>query len=133
MFIQAFIPYITFVKDYVKSNGKKYLDRGSFKDVSVTKKKGVIDYINLYAGPEVELHFRYSNIMNQIFVCFTYGLTIPMLFPITLLSLLNHYAVERYNFIYNYRKPPMLANKLNEGALSIMKVAPLFMLSFGWW
>jgi len=64
MFIQAFIPYVTFVKDYVKSNGKKYLDRGSFKDVSVTKKKGVIDYINLYAGPEVELHFRYSNIMN---------------------------------------------------------------------
>ena len=27
----------------------------------------------------------------------------------------------------------MLANKLNEGALRIMKVAPVFMLLFGWW
>ena len=110
-----------------------FRDRGSFRDVPVTKKVGIIDYINLYAGPDVELHFRYSNIMNQIFVCFTYGLTIPVLFPITLLSLLNHYIIERYNFAYNYRKPPMLANKLNEGALNIMKAAPVFMLTFGWW
>lgn len=110
-----------------------FLDRGSFKDIPVTKKVGIIDYINLYAGPEVELHFRYSNIMNQIFVCFTYGLTIPLLFPITLLSLINHYVIEKYNFAFNYRKPPMLANKLNAGALNIMKVAPIFMLSFGYW
>ena len=103
MFIQAFVPFITYFKDFVKNNVKKYLDRGSFKEVNVTKKIVMIDYINLYAGPEVELHFRYSNIMNQVFVSFTHGLAIPLLFPIALLGIINMYVAERLQFAYFYK------------------------------
>ena len=76
--------------------------------------------MNLYAGPEAELHFKYSAIMNSIFITFSFGLVIPILFPITLFTLVNFYITERYSFAYVYRKPPMFGNRLNDAALSIL-------------
>jgi len=32
------------------------------------------------------MHFKYSGMMNVLFVCFMYGLAIPLLFPIALLA-----------------------------------------------
>jgi len=29
-----------------------------------TKKKTIIDYVSLYAGPEVQIHIRYSALLN---------------------------------------------------------------------
>ena len=57
----------------------------------------------MYSGPDVVIHFRYANIMNQIFVSFTHGLAIPLLFPIALLGIVNMYIVERLQFAYFYK------------------------------
>lgn len=79
------------------------------------------------------MHFRYSNLMNIIFVTFMYGLAMPILFPIALLGIFNMYVTERYSFAYVYRKPPMIGNRLNESALNVLKFAPVFMMLFGYW
>lgn len=71
--------------------------------------------------------------MNFVFVSFTYGLIMPILFPITLLALVNLYVVERYQFAYLYRKPPIMGNDLNKKALDVMKMAPVIMFTFGYW
>ncbi len=73
----------------------------------VTKKKTIQQYVNLYAGPVYLMHFKYSSIMNVTFITFMYGLLIPMLFPIALLSFLILYTVEKLTLTYFYRKPPM--------------------------
>ena len=47
--------------------------------------------------------------------------------------MINQYVSERILFAYFYRKPPIFGIKMNEGALSILRLAPLFMLTFGYW
>lgn len=79
------------------------------------------------------LHIRYANVLNQVFVAFTYGLALPMLFPICLIGLVNMYITERLQIVYFYREPPMIDNQLNDRAVEILMFAPLIMLSFGYW
>lgn len=135
MLIQAFMPYIQVVMLYVLKFLPRYLDSklSMFKKIPKTKCVTIQQYINVYAGPEVSIHFRYSSFLNLVFVTCTYGLAIPMLFPITLVGILNIYVVERAQFAYFYRKPPMFDNHLNNRALTFLKKGPLLLLCFSYW
>lgn len=62
-----------------------------------------------------------------------YGLAMPILFPIALFAFINIYVTERFMFAYFYRQPPMYANRLNDGALNVLKWAPILLLAFGYW
>ena len=53
------------------------------------------DYVNLYAGPASAIHYKYSFILNIIFITFMFGAGIPILFPIALASLVVLYIMER--------------------------------------
>ena len=79
------------------------------------------------------MHFKYSGILNVLFVCFMYGLAIPMLFPISLMAFTVLYTMEKLTITYFFRQPPMFDEKLNESAISKMKWAPIFMMFFGYW
>jgi len=79
------------------------------------------------------MHFKYSGLMNITFVCFMYGLAIPLLFPICLLGFTVLYTMEKLTITYFFRKPPMFDEKLNESAIRKMKYAPIFMMFFGYW
>ena len=57
----------------------------------------------------------------------------PILFPITLFTLVNMYVAERFLFAYYYRKPPVFGGSMNDGALKILTYAPWFMIAFGYW
>jgi hypothetical protein len=50
---------------------------------------------------------RYNPIIVQVYVCFMYGMYIPIVFPITLVGIINKYFMERLLITYWYRKPPM--------------------------
>jgi len=67
------------------------------------------------------------------FVTFTYGLGLPLLFPIAAGSFFVLFCVEKAMIYYSYRQPPMYDAKMNAHVLAIMTWAPLFMLSFGYW
>jgi hypothetical protein len=45
--------------------------------------------------------------LNVIFVTFTYGMAIPLLFPIAFIYFAVSNIVERLALAYSYRKPPM--------------------------
>ena len=59
-------------------------------------------YVDLYSGPEYFIHFKYSGILNVIFVTFMYGLGIPILFLLAALYFFNLYALERLTVAYFY-------------------------------
>ena len=120
MLIKAFVPYGQLFAIRAKMMLGRYLDRNSFKENDQTKKVTIQQYIELYAGPELQLHFRYATIMNFTFISFTYGLVLPIMFPIALVAFINLYIVERYQFAYTYRKPPIMGNDLNIAALKSM-------------
>jgi hypothetical protein len=68
----------------------------------VTKSVTILEFVHNYAGEEVELPIRYSFIFNTIFVTFTYGLALPLLFISTFITLINVYITETILFAYYY-------------------------------
>ena len=89
--------------------------------------------MNLYAGPDYLMHFKYAAILNTVWVTFMFGLALPRLFPIAAFTFFNNYVVERLLLTYYYKKPPMYDEKLNNTALAWAKYAPILMMAFGYW
>ena len=65
---------------------------------------------------------------------FLYGAGIPILFPISVLSLTVLYVKERLCLAYSYREPKnMLDDSLNQSALSLLSVPPLLYSATAFW
>ena len=80
------------------------------------------------------MHFKYSNVLNLVFVTLTHGVALPILFPISLFGICNNYFTERILLAYYYKQPPLLDNKLNTRALLFLRYAgPMMMLSMAYW
>lgn len=90
-------------------------------------------YITLYSGPDHLMFYKYSTILNTVFVTFMYGLALPELFPIAAFTFLNLYIVEKILITYYHPKPPMYDDKLNNAAIRLLRWAPIFMMFFGYW
>jgi hypothetical protein len=60
------------------------------------------------------MHYKYSTILNVVFVTFMYGFGIPILFPVAVISLIILYFVEKTMLYYSYRMPPMYDEKMSE-------------------
>lgn len=98
-----------------------------------TKKTQLWQYIELYSGPSYFVHFKYSALFNIAFVTMFYGVGLPILFPIAVMSYVVFYLLERYVVAYTYQMPPSLDDKLTKNAVSVLKFAPLLMLFNGFW
>ena len=80
----------------------RYYDRSSKE---ITRCTTVQQYIDLYAGPEYLVHFRFSFIMNIAFITMMYGPSMPILFPTAFISYLIIYTLEVYMLFYVYKRP----------------------------
>ena len=106
MFVNAFMPLI--FESLVNLQTWLYISRDSgmwctcgrkrYEHVRYynTKQKQIYALIDLYAGPEYIIHFKYSGILNVTFVTMMYGAGLPLLFPIAVLSYFILWMVERY-------------------------------------
>ena len=98
-----------------------------------TSCKSAQQYAELRSGPELQVNERYANVQMIVFVSMTYGVSMPVLFPLCFIFLLVNYIMERLMVIYFYRKPPMLDDELNNRALQMMKWAALLFALNGYW
>jgi hypothetical protein len=89
--------------------------------------------VELYSGPEYEVFFKYSFIMKLVFFSFIYGLAMPIVFPITLLALLNQYVFEKFAIAYFYKKPPSYDQVITLRAVEILRFAPSLGLFVACW
>ena len=62
-----------------------------------------------------------------------FGIAIPMMFPITLIALINLYLFDKATLIYFNRAPPKYDDKLSNRAYSILIGAPFAGLLFNYW
>jgi len=98
-----------------------------------TKTTTIQQYVDLYCGPEYQIHFKYSSLMNMAFISFMYGAGLPVMFPICFVSVIVLYMVERLCVAYSYKQPPMYDDKLNKSTLNMLYFTPLLYGMFGWW
>ena len=111
----------------------RLLDKSFKIGSNSTKKTTIQQYIELYSGPVFFIHYKYSSILNIVFVTMMYGIGLPILFPIAAGSLFVLYMMEKIMIHFSYRAPPMYDEKLNNNVLTVLTYAPLLFLSFGHW
>ena len=136
MFYNMFVPIIEAIVSHLTLELYRLIDRGfscKKKDMENTKTETILQYVELYAGPEYFMHFKYSMILNIIFITMMYGVGLPILFPYAVVSLITLYVIEKFMLYYGYRQPPQYDVVLNDSVLNSMKYAPLVLLSFGYW
>lgn len=134
MFMTALWPLIEFGMFYCIMNLTRSLDRGLCNSDSFTTGMPTMQaYIDLYAGPEYLIHYRYSTILLNIGVAFLYGTAMPYLYICATLAFVVMYINERLLVCYYYREPPSFDEKMTLMTLELTKYVPLMMLPFAFW
>lgn len=77
------------------------------------------DYEEMYIGPEFLIDQRYSIVMCIAFTVMTYGIGMPLMYPIGMMFMISVYWVDKYLFLRFYRKPPMYDVVMNQTCVSI--------------
>lgn len=133
MLINSFMPYVTLCSAFAVPWLKRKMDRKFTNDPYITKKTSMFLYKDLYSGNEYVIHFKYSGILNIMYITMMYGLGMPILFPIAVLNFINQYICERIIVVYEVRQPPSLDDKLTKNCISMLKWSPLLFLFNGYW
>ena len=64
----------------------------------------------------------------------TYGIAMPIVYPITLLAFVNFYVCEKLYLVHFYKKPPSLDQKISKRATSLLTYYPgVLCISFAVW
>jgi hypothetical protein len=71
------------------------------------------------------IHFKYSSMLNTVYVTLIYGIGLPILFPIAAFTLFNLWVCERISIAYISKLPPALDDTLTINVLSVLKLVPL--------
>jgi hypothetical protein len=79
------------------------------------------------------MHYKYSSIMNIVFMTMMFGPGLPILFPIAAASLSVLFVLEKFMLYYVFKQPPAYDEKLNNSVLTNLQIAPFFLLGFGYW
>lgn len=91
------------------------------------------NFKKVYGGGDYVIHFKYSGVLNVVYVSMFYGMGMPILFPIAGINLLNQWICERLVVAYMMKRPPALDNKLSENCIAMLKLAPIVFLANGFW
>ena len=130
---QAIWPLIEFGMFWSIMNFSRLVDRGFGSDTYSSKSYSVQAYIDLYAGPEYLIHYRYAMILLQIFVAFCYGCAMPPLYFIACIAFVILYINERLLVCYYYREPPAFDEKMTMLTLDLVRYIPYVMLPMAFW
>ena len=63
----------------------------------------MVGYKEIYSGKIYEIHFKWSDTLNVLYVTLMYGLGMPILFPIAAFSMINNWVAERITLAYIVR------------------------------
>jgi len=131
MLINSILPYVNLVVAWMIPKIKiKVLDN---PDPYKTKKTSIAAFLALWAGGDYVIHFKYSNVLNVVYITMMYGVGLPLLFPLAALNFFNTWVTERIAVAYLMKQPPALDDKLTNNCVRMLRFAPLLFLCNGFW
>lgn len=133
MYINLFIPFIEFSIVYAAFVITKWHDRGWSSNIYATKCKSIGQYIDIHSGPENDIFDGYSYIMVITWINMFFGVGLPLLFPLSLLSFIINYLFERILQVYWYKKSAMINDRLNKNAIKTCMWAVHLYTFGGYW
>jgi len=87
MIINSIMPYITVVTSICIPWVMRRMDTGG--NPYKSKKTSMAKYKLAHGGKDYIIHFKYSNVLNIVYITMTYGIGMPILFPIAVFNFLN--------------------------------------------
>jgi len=133
MLINSILPYVGLTTGFLIPMIKRGLDRKFSGNPYKTKKTSMAAYKDLYSGADYVIHFKYSGVLNIVYITMMYGMGMPILFVLAAFNFFNQWVCERIIVAYQVKLPPALDDKLTINALNMLKYAPLLLLFNGYW
>jgi hypothetical protein len=79
------------------------------------------------------VHIRYAQMLKVMAIAMTFGMGMPILFPIAALNFFIYWTLETYLITYQHKIPPMMSNDLEKNANKIFSILPFIFLANGYW
>jgi len=138
--IFSFQPLIDFLVEYAiwwlyreYYRAYVYNPRNDSQTYKMNVSNDFLRYIDLYAGPAYEFHYKTANTNLIVFTSLIFGPMFPVLYFVALYAIGVQYVTERLTLTYFYRLPPKFSEELTLLNIKIMKVAPFINLIFTTW
>mmetsp|Transcript_5223 Transcript_5223/g.8085 ORF Transcript_5223/g.8085 Transcript_5223/m.8085 type:complete len:884 (-) Transcript_5223:266-2917(-) len=133
MLINSILPYVTLTTSFIIPKIKRALDNKFSGNPYKTKKTSMALFKQVYSGADYTLHFKYSGVLNIVYISMMYGLGMPILFPLAAFNFMNQFICERTIAAWGVKLPAALDDKLTNNALNMLKWAPILFLFNGYW
>jgi len=130
MLINAILPYVGLCTTILIPKVKQMMDN---KDPYQTKKTSSAMFKALWSGGDYVIHFKYSGVLNIVYISCMYGIGMPILFPLAAFNFFNQWVAERIIMAWYMKQPPALDEKLTVNTISMLKFAPMLFLVNGFW
>ena len=117
MVINSVMPVVGLATSMIVPKILQKLDNGFTDDYYKTKQSSMPKYKALYSGKDYEIHFKYSDAINVVYITMMYGLGMPILFPIAAFTLFMQWICERTVVAYCVKQPPAMYDTLSNNAL----------------
>ena len=111
----------------------RFMDKGFHCDSKHSKCKSIQQYVDLYSGPEFQLHYRFSALLNVVFVTLLYGTGMPLLFIFAVLTFLGTNIMDRILLAKFYQQPPNFDISLSKKVNGVLPIAGILHLLMGYW
>jgi hypothetical protein len=112
--IQICFPLIEFTTKSLGRTVKRCIDqaRPCPNDMNRTNTPTMAMLYDKYMGPDFHISYKYSYILVYVFIAFTWGSVVPLMFLLSTIGLTVMFVVERMMIHYSYNHPPMLDNAM---------------------
>lgn len=90
------------------------------------------NYKNVYSAGQFPIHLRFSEAMVTVFMAMTYGLGMPLMFPMAAVILANQRLCSRIFVAKFAHQPPSMDDAICRSVLQILNLAP-FIALFNWY
>jgi hypothetical protein len=98
-----------------------------------TSSKTIQQFVDIHCGPEYAIHYRYSSIVKAIIICLMYGPALPILYPITFVTMIVMVINERLVIFYYNREPPTFDDDMTVWSIKISEWTLWLSLPFSFW
>lgn len=110
MFIQLLLPILKCAFAFIIPYLKQRLDNKFTGNPYITKSTSIEEYKKKYGGNNYMIHFKYSDALNITYVSLLFGLGMPLLFPMAVLTLRSQQLFEKMTIAWVARLPPAMDN-----------------------
>lgn len=65
-----------------------------------TKCTQIMQFLEIHSGPDHEVHVKYAEVLNVVFVTLMYGPGLPVLYLVAVIHYFIYWNVARYSVVY---------------------------------